>query len=215
MSTAQKTPLSRSLSTFAQKKALDEIAKRGMALPGHVVAVSGQIVTVNFDVDGVTLPQIKMPLATCEYIRIPVQIGDLGVAEPADVYLGGISGLGGGRADLTLRGNLSALVWKPVANSNWTAPPGSDANTLALYGKLALLLLESITGSSSVKLTSAGITLAFAGGSIAMTSSGITLGFGGHTIVIDSAGVHIEGRNFLNHQHGNVQTGSGVSGGVV
>jgi hypothetical protein len=215
MSRAQKTPLSRSLSTFAQKKALDEIARRGMALPGHVVAVSGQIVTANFDVDGVTLPQIKMPLATCEYIRVPVQIGDLGVAEPADVYLGGISGLGGGVADLTQRGNLSTLVWKPVANANWPVPPGSDANTLALYGKLALLLLDSMAGHATVGLSSSGITLSFGGGTITLASSGITLSFGGHTIVIDSAGVHIDGRNFLNHEHGSVQTGSGVTGGVV
>ena len=205
MSRAQKTPLSRSLSTFAQKKALDEIAKRGMALPGHVVAVSGQIVTVNFDVDGVTLPQMKMPLATCEYIRKPVQVNDLGVAEPADVYLGGVSGLGGGTADLTPRGNLSTLVWKPVANANWPIPPGSDHNTLTLYGKTALLLLDSIAGNASIKLTASGITLTVGSHSISITSSGITIG----------PNTTIDGKVFLPHEHSGVQSGGSNTGGVV
>jgi hypothetical protein len=99
MTEAQKVPLSRSLSAFAQKKALSEIAKRGQALPGHVVAVSGAIVTVNFDVQGVTLPQVAMPLIGAEYIRWPIQVGDKGYAAAADAYLGGVSGLGGGTAD--------------------------------------------------------------------------------------------------------------------
>lgn len=202
---AQKIPLARSLSSFAQKKALDEIAKRGLALPGHVVAVSGQIVTVNFDVEGVVLPQVTMPLATCEYIRVPIQVGSLGVAEPADVYLGGISGLGGGTADLTQRGNLSTLVWKPVANSNWPTPPGSDGNTLTFYGKSALLLLDSIAGHSSIKLTSSGITLTCGSQSISITSSGISIG----------PNTTIDGKLFLPHEHTDVETGGSNSGGVA
>jgi hypothetical protein len=185
MSRAQKTPLSRSLPTFAQKKALDEIAKRGLALPGHVVAVTGAIVTVNFDLLDVTLQKVTMPLFGPEYIRYPVQVGDKGVAFPASVYLGGVSGLGGGTADLTMRGNLSTLVWFPIGNKNWTAPPGADANTLTLYGKTALELLDSIAGNGSIK----------------MTSSSITLACGGHTIVINSTGVVIDGRPFLSHIH--------------
>lgn len=205
MSSAQKQPYARNAPLLAQKQALDEIAKRGMALPGHVVAVSGQIVTVNFDVLDVTLPQVKMPLATCEYIRKPIQIGDLGVAEPADVYLGSISGLGGGTADLTQRGNLSTLVWKPVANAAWSMPPGADANTLALYGKTALLLLDSIAGNASIKLTSSGITLAVGSHSIVITASGISIG----------PNTTIDSKVFLAHGHSGVQTGGGNSGGVV
>jgi hypothetical protein len=193
------------LSTFAQKKALDEIAKRGLALPGHVIAVTGAIVTVNFDLLDVTLPQMAMPIFGPEYVRYPVQVNDLGVAFPASVYLGGVSGLGGGTADLTMRGNLSTLVWFPIGNKNWTAPPGSDANTLTLYGKTAVELLDSIAGNSSLK----------------MTSTSISLTCGGHNITIDSAGVHIDGRIFLAHEHTPgtyVVGGSPVtnnSGGVV
>jgi hypothetical protein len=205
MSSAQKTPYSRTAPLLAQRKALDEIAKRGQALPGHVVAATGAIVTVNFDVTDVTLSQVQMPVFGPEYVRYPIQVGDLGVAFPASVYLGGVSGLGGGTADTTLRGNLSTLVWFPIGNKNWTAPPGGDANTLTLYGKTALELLDSITGNASVKLT----------------SSSIALTCGGHTIVIDSTGVHIDGRIFLAHEHtpGAYVVGSSPvtnnSGGVV
>jgi hypothetical protein len=212
---AQKTPLARTLSQFAQGKALDEIAKRGQALPGHVIAVSGPIVTVNFDVSGATLPQVTMPLIGAEYIRYPIQVGDKGYAAAADAYLGGVSGLGGGTADLALRGNLSALVWVPIGNKNWTVPPSSDANTLALYGKLALLLLDSIAGNNSIKLTSTGITMTAGSSTILLTPSGITLNSGGHTITIGSSGVTIDGKVFLTHEHTGVTTGGGNTGGVL
>lgn len=139
MSDAHKNPLSRTLSGFATQKALDEIAKIGLRLPGHVTAVSGAIVTVNFDVEGLTLPQITMAAAMSRYARAPIQIGDLGYATTADAYLGGVTGLGGGVADSTQRGNLATLVWVPLGNKSW--PPGRfDFDALgvgkwAIYGR--------------------------------------------------------------------------------
>lgn len=211
----QKTPLSRTLNLFAQKKAFDEIEKRGKALPGIVESVAGAIITVDFQVSGVTLPKVAMPLFGPEYIRYPIQKGDKGVAFPADVYLGGMSGLGGGTADTTLRGNLSTLVWFPVANKAWTAPPGSDANTLAMYGKAALLLLDSIANHGSVKLTASNIVITFGTATITLNSSSITLAKGSSSIVIDSSGVKIMGKDFLTHAHLGVQTGVGTSGPVA
>jgi hypothetical protein len=140
MSNAQKTPLSRTLSTFTRQKALDEIAKRGQALPGRVVSVSGPIVTISFEVSGITLPQVTMPLFGPEYIRYPVQVGDQGVAFPASVYLGGVSGLGGGTADSRLRANLATLVWFPIANKNWSAV---DPNAVTIYGPNGVVLRDS------------------------------------------------------------------------
>lgn len=219
MTNAQKTPLSRTLSLFAQQKALDEIAKRGQALPGHVLSVSGgpppSIVTVNFDVEDLTLPQVAMPIFGPEYIRYPIQVGDLGVAFPASVYLGGVSGLGGGTADTTLRANLSTLVWFPISNKNWAQPPGADNNTLAMYGKLALLLLDSINNNASAKFSSSGLVLTVGNGTITMSTSSITLTFGSHSIVINNSGITIDGRVFLTHEHTGVTTGSGNTGGVV
>lgn len=224
MTNAQKTPLSRTLSLFAKSKAEDEIWKRGQALPGHVTQVDGQIVTVSFDVSGATLNPVTMPIFGAEYVRLPVQVGDKGVAFPCSVYIGGVSGLGGDgtTADLTtLQGNLSTLVWFPIGNKSWTEPPGADANTLALYGHLVLLLLDSFSGNSSVKLNSSGITLTFGSATITMNSSGITLQVGSKSVVISSSGVSIEGREFLAHDHtsGTYTAGAtavtGTSGNVV
>lgn len=199
MSLAQKIPFARSLNRIAQNRALDEIAKRGQSLPGRVTAVTGAIVTVAFDIEPATLSKVTMPLAGSEYSRLPIQVGDKGYAAAADAYLGGVSGLGGGTADLSLRGNLSTLVWVPLGNKDWPVPPGSDGNTHVLYGKNALLLLDSIAGNSSIKLT----------------STSISLDCGGHNITIDSSGVHIDGRIFLAHEHSGVQTGLGNTGAVV
>jgi hypothetical protein len=217
LNNAQKTPLSRTLTNFTQRKAIDEIQKRGMALPGTVLAVSGGLVTVNFEVTGATVPNVTMPVFGPEYIRYPIQPGDKGVAFPASVYIGQVSGLGApaATADLTtLYGNLSALVWFPIANKNWTVPPGSDANTLALYGHLATLLLDSLSGNSSIKLAATGISLNFGSATITLNSSGITLSDGGHSIVINSSGVIIDDKVFLTHVHTLVQSGSSDSGPV-
>jgi hypothetical protein len=201
MTNAQKTPLSRTLSQYVSQRATDEIRKRGRSLPGTVLSVSGSIVTVNLDLAGKTLPRVTMPVFGPEFIRYPIQIGDKGVCFPVDVSIAGVSGLGSGTPDDTLQTNLSTLVWFPVGNKGWTAPPGSDGNTLALYGHLALLLLDSINADSSVKLASNGITLTFGSGSITMNSSGITLSFGSHSVVINSSGVTIDGKVFLTHEH--------------
>lgn len=90
--------------------------------------------TVKFELANIpfTLPNVTVPTGFPEYLRIPFQPGDFGVVMPADAYLGGISGLGGGTADLSIRGNLSSLVFVPVGNKNWTAVDNSDQ--IVLYG---------------------------------------------------------------------------------
>lgn len=129
----QKTSAARALNQFAAQKALDKIQETGRSLPCHVVKVSGSIVTVHFDINSdFTLPEVTCPLFGPEWIRYPVQVGELGFVVSADYYLGGVSGLGGGVASLIQMANLSALVFFPVANKNWT--PSEDPNKLVLYG---------------------------------------------------------------------------------
>lgn len=203
MSQAQKTPFSRTLPLFAHAAALEEIKKRGDFLPGHVTAVAGQIVTVKFDIEGATFPgDLQMPVATSEYVRLPVQVGDLGVAIPSAVYLGGISGLGGGTANLTLRGNLSALLWLPVANKAWSAV---DPNAVVLRAPNGVVL-EDEDGHTTATLTPASF--------VVNAQTSITLQVGSHAIVINASGITIDGKPFLPHTHGGVQTGGGVSGPV-
>lgn len=174
MSDQQKTPLSRALSGFATQKALDQIAKIGLRLPGHVTAVSGAIVTVNFDVEGITLPQVTMAAQMSKYMRTPIQVGDLGYATTADAYLGGVTGLGGGAADNTQHGNLSTLVWVPLGNKGWSAVDSTSAH------------LESANGQFTVDVSNTGIKLSHNG-----------------TVLLqaDSSGVTIQSKPFLTHEH--------------
>lgn len=137
MDNAQKTPLARSLNRFAEGKITDALQLTGKALPCRVTAVSGSIVTVKFEIQTpyeLTLPQVTCPMFGPEYIRYPTQVGDLGVVISADAYLGGVSGLGseGSVADLTQRANLSALIFLPIANKNWSET--DNAQAVVIYG---------------------------------------------------------------------------------
>lgn len=131
MSNEQRFPLARSLPKFGQRAALAEIEQRGYALPCHVTAVNGAIVTVAFDVattTGAPIPACTMALAGSEYISLPIQIGCPGVAYPASCDISIETGLGsnGALPNLsTLPANLSALVFFPVGNANWTPIPGA------------------------------------------------------------------------------------------
>ncbi len=173
MTNIQKTPLSRSVNTLIQRKAAAEFHKRWLVLPGSVLAVNGGIVTINFNVPGLILPNTDMPVNMSKYCRQPIQVGDLGIARPASAYVDQVSGLGtGSPSPATLQPNLSGLVWEPVSNKAW-ASVGEDQ------------VLTDATGASVLTLSPTGITLAF----------------GGHEVTITSAGVTIDSRVFLNHEH--------------
>lgn len=148
-SNAQKVPFQSALNRFAEKKVQQAIQSLGKALPCSVTAVNGQIVTVKFEVESApfTLPEITIPVLTFEYIRYPIQVGDKGMTVPADVRLGGISGLGSGNAPLVGSANLTMLVFMPVANLNWSASP--DPNKIVLYGPNGAIL-KSSTGTAQV-----------------------------------------------------------------
>lgn len=210
MSNAQKTPLSRTLPLFTQRAAMAAIEERGSALPGTVKKVNGAIVTINFDVSGVTLPEVTMAVFGSIYIRLPIQEGDLGVAFPASVYIGGVTGLGGGVADDTVQGNLATLQWFPASNANW--PTVADSNSLLLQGPNGVVLRD-MEGHTTATLTPAGLVLA------AQTS--ISLMVGSKGISINSTGTTIDGKLFLPHEHvpGTFTSPSGPvtgdSGGVI
>lgn len=197
MANEQKLPLTRTLPVFIDKRIRNWVARNGKGMPGYVKAVSGAIVTINFDVKDTLLPLVKMPLAGPEYIRFPIQVGDKGVAIPVDSYTGGVSGLGlpvPANDDIP-QGNLTTLVWFPIGNKNWSSV---DPNAVTIYGPNGVVVRDT-TNAASIDVN---------------PTSGITLSFGGHSIVINSSGVSIDGKPFLPHTHGGVTTGSGVSGPV-
>jgi hypothetical protein len=195
MNNAQKTPLSRTLSRYVAGVAESQIARRLIELPCTVVSVNaaGTIVTVNFEVPDLNIPQATMPVRVSKYARTPIQPGDAGLARAATAYIGTISGLGiGSPASADLQPNLSAMVWEPISNADWG---GSAENNV----------LTDVTGASVLELT----------------PTGITLSFGGHAISIDSTGVSIDGYYFLKHEHGpgtyvvSSSPVTGISGEVI
>ena len=132
----QKTPLAQSLQKLGQAKAEDATQAQGKTLPCTVTAViSPGIVTVSFDVatKPAPLPKVTMAVAKPPYIDYPIKVGDIGIAVPADVRTGNLTGLGGGTPNLTdTVGNLSGarmtFVWMGS-----TAETTLDADALVLY----------------------------------------------------------------------------------
>jgi len=185
---SQKTPLAKSLNAFATGKALDAIQLLGKALPASVVSAAGGIVTVTFELQSdFTLPQVTIPLATSQYIRVPLQPGDKGMVIPADARLGGVSGLGDGTATLDQPGNLSALAFVPLANSSWFAVDGS---VLTMYGPKGVTL-RNVAGSTSVKL---------ADDSVKLTTPSASISVGGGQVIVTGELI-INGMPYLKHRH--------------
>lgn len=156
MSNGQKFSFLKALNNTIHTATEDRAAIEGRSLPCHVVAVTGQIVTVQFDMlpDGMQYPQITIPIATFEYIRYPIQIGDKGVTVAADVSLRGISGLGTGIASRSLTLSLVPLFFVPLSNAGWTK---EDPNKIVLYGPDGAIL-KTADGASSITVEPGKIT---------------------------------------------------------
>jgi hypothetical protein len=189
--------LQSSWNQLATSRAAELIQSTGMALPCRVVAVSGSIVEVAFEVDSgnQTIPNVTLPKAESQWLRAPTQIGDFGLTVPSDTYLGGISGLGGGVASLAVQyGNLSTLVFVPVASSGFSASP--DPNKAWVNGP-AGAVLSNAARTSSVVVSDSAVTITVGGKIWTFGASGFTL----------STGTVAE-----THQHGGVEAGSSDTG---
>jgi hypothetical protein len=195
---SRKLPIAGSINNAARQRAADINQNFGKTLPVKVISRDKQLVTVEFLVQGVwPLPQVTMPIASSKFDWLPVKAGDLGLAMPSDVYLGGISGLGGGTADYVQRGNLSTLMYHPVTNKSWE-PPGGNGNMRILQGPEGVRI-QSENGNSFVNVT----------------PTEITLSVGSVTLVINSSGITLQGKPWLPHAHTGVQPGGGTSGPVA
>ena len=238
MSDAQKTPLAQALPAFTQAKILDAQQLLGKGLPASVVSVNGAIVTVKFEISSdYTLPQVTVPLFGPEYIRYPIKAGDKGAVIPFDARLGGVSGLGGGVADLSLPANLTSLVFLPTGNTAWSEV---DPTSVTAYGPGGVVLRD--TGSGAViTLTPTGMNCQVGASVFNITASATTLttptftvngatvlngplsqgvGAGGGTAtmlgpITVTNDVIAEGKSLGTHHHGGVTPGSGNTGGPV
>lgn len=120
MDTVFKIPLNKSISDFTNQRSNDFQQQMTKGIPCHVTKIEKDMVTVAFDAKNNTwtVPSVKMPQAFSPYGRDPTKVGDKGYAAPADYNLGGNSGLGGGIADFSPRGNLTPLVFHPISHTN-------------------------------------------------------------------------------------------------
>lgn len=191
-----KSPIGPGINRAAAQQAHDASQLEGQSFPCTVQAiVSSGVVTVAFQVAGVTLPNVTMPVAWSEFTRLPVYIGMKGVAMAASAALGGVTGLGAGQAALGVVSNLGALAFHPLGNTAWAAV---DGQKLVLIGGPNGLQVQDASGAS------VGL----------FTSSGITLSSNGHTVTINSSGIKLDGVLFATHTHTNVQSGTSNTGPV-
>ena len=152
------------LNRQAYNKAAQAIAATGRALPCTVVAVNGSLVTVKFEVSSApwTLPNLTLPKGESQWLRAPVQVGDVGMTLPADTFLGGVTGLGAGVADLTKDyGNLATLVWVPVAAVAFGPPP--DPNKAWINGPNGSVLSDTAQTVGVSADHGAGVVTIYAG----------------------------------------------------
>jgi hypothetical protein len=174
-----KHPFVNTIAAAMRARVADAFHLLGKCLPVAITkAAGGNFFTVGFQVtDPVfTFPQLTVPLASSEFIRLPLQPNAPGIVVALDATNAQITGTSTGTADLTRPGNLESLVLLPVANKNFPAITGDDGNTLILYGPTASLLLDSKAAKASVKLNASGITATVEGGNtMTVTSSGVTV----------------------------------------
>lgn len=209
----------------------------GKSLPASVVEVVGgnnTIVKVKFEVlSHWTLPEITVPVFGPEYVRWPIQKGDKGLTFSCDVYLGGMSGLGGGVADFTPRGNLSTMVWMPIGNTGFEDTENPDA--IQLYGPDGAILKTLDPNGGKVRVNKGGVETSLDNGQIRteLDEEGFKVFINGQLkfivnaqgakflspsgffgIEVTDGGTLIDGINFLPHTHGGVQTGSSSTAAV-
>jgi len=195
----------------AINRALQAIEQSGRALPCRVVQVDGSIVTVAFEVDASpwTLPQVTIPKAESQWIRVPTQVGDLGLTIPSDVHVGGVSGLGGGVPKMARDGTLSALLFVPCAAKSF---PGVNTNAAYIAGPEGAVI-QTQDGTSKIVVNESGITLTFGSISVVLDSSGIHQHgavTGDSTATYDGEGTFAGGHTVSQHDHNvvGVQPGS-------
>ena len=228
MSTEKKLSFAGNMNNFAANKIAQAQLMAGKVLPAAVVERNGNMVVIQVLLRDVpyTIPHLTVPLFGPEYIRYPMQPGNKGILIPADTYLGGISGLGGGTANLTPPANLSALTFLPISNTEWE---NVDPNVLTMYGPEGVTLRDSGSNTTFL-LTPTSITIAtpeqfkVTVGGTAFTLTGTSWAFTGQSGTIQDSDAStspsillagwqslLEWANSHKHSNGNGGSDTGVA----
>lgn len=149
---SQKNPIIKNLQLYVQAMMEHFMETLGKSLPCTIVSVdaTGTVVTVNIEVQDPIqqYPQITCPVLYPKYVRYPLKKGDPGLLVPSDVYLGGVSGLGGGTATLAPQGNLSTCGFLALAGAG--AGPTDNPKAQVLSGDDGVILRDSGTAGPGV-----------------------------------------------------------------
>jgi len=180
---SQKIPLAVSLANFTEQSVQEGLSGLGQVYPCTVKSVGidgagNTVVTVNFEINPVsstgtkiTLPEVTMPIAESKYVRLPVQVGDQGIAVAASVRIGGITGLGTGLAPLAPASNLGALVFLPVSNTAWTT---LDPNAVVISASNGAII-RTDDGKAVVTIADDKITVAYQSINFVIDGSKVTI----------------------------------------
>ena len=173
MSYGQKRPFARTINEFVNSNIKTANNGLGQILPCRVTEVNGAIVTVNFEIKAgnQTFAPVTCPIAESTYVRIPVQVGDFGICISADVRLGGISGLGQGKAPLGKPSNLGGLVFVPIGNKNWESVDPNAVNINAPNG----VVIRDTGNNCVITLTPTGVTLVVGSTNISVSGTEVDI----------------------------------------
>jgi hypothetical protein len=202
-------PYAQQLNAWVIQRIVDHMNTTGKALPCTVVEKpTPNTVTVAFQVQAlpgqtaVTFPNVTMAIAESIYVRLPVQVGELGVTFPNDTMIGNVTGFGGqaGQASvLSPPPNLAALVFVPVSNTGWPAPP--DPEQVTITGPTGVYLRDT-QNQNTLNLNSNGTLTINLGTSMTVTAvTEITLTAGGKSLIINSSGISVDGITWETHAH--------------
>jgi len=218
---AQKTPFAQSIQTFVEGKVQDGIQLLGKAFPVSIVTINDWSAVVKFEMNAApfTLPNIEVPLALSVYERPPLQVGDKGWVRAADVRLGGVTGLGSGVPGLTLPANLSALVFEPISNITWDAPP--DKNAYLIQGPNGFIF-RNVANDYSIIGNGSHIQVKYGGRTFTVDGAQLVMAYdSSNSVTVDSSGVAIlgtltiNGAPYLAHVHSDVTSGTDSTGPVA
>ena len=92
----------------------------GWSLPCQVLSVSsdGLFVKVNICVNDLStyFQQVTIPVMQSQYVRLPIQVGDVGITRKADISLYPVSGQKNGNPNFGEDGNYEAiLAFEPIS----------------------------------------------------------------------------------------------------
>ena len=147
---SQKLNFPQLLFDFATRR--DKDSKQNMAkfMPAHVVKVDNEFVEIAFDVQSnFTLPTVKIPQNFSKYAREPTQVGDKGIFQSIDYYIGGESGQSGGTASLYPRGNLATGSFQPISQTMF---PVRDFNQYTVTGGPTGIINQTDDQSTHVEI---------------------------------------------------------------